>query len=141
MIARHPEHRALIEAFGPRFGETIPALVPGMADLVGALAARGVPLFAITNFSAEFWPPIRVREAALFDLFDAIVVSGEERLVKPDPAIFAVALDRFGLAPGEGLFVDDRPENVEAAEKAGLAGHVFTAAAPLRAELECYGLL
>lgn len=141
LAALHPEHRDLIEAFGPRFDETIPARIPGMTELVGELAARGVPLFAITNFSAEFWPPIRAREADLFDLFDAIVVSGEERLVKPDPAIFALALDRFGLAAHDGLFVDDRADNVAAAEAAGMAGHVFTSAAPLRATLAGYGLL
>ncbi|HWL47592.1 MAG TPA: HAD family phosphatase [Sphingomonadaceae bacterium] len=141
LIARHPEHRALIEAYGPRFAETIPARIAGMTALVEALAARRVPLFAITNFSAEFWPPIRAREAELFDRFTAIVVSGEEKLVKPDPAIFTLALARFGLAEGEGLFVDDRAENVVAARASGFLGHVFTGAAPLRAVLEGYGLL
>jgi len=112
-----------------------------MTALVEGLAARRVPLFAITNFSAEFWPPIRAREAELFDRFTAIVVSGEEKLVKPDPAIFALARARFGLAEGEGLFVDDRAENVVAARASGFLGHVFTGAAPLRAVLEGYGLL
>jgi 2-haloacid dehalogenase len=141
LIARHPEHRALIEAWGPNFLDTLPGPVEGMIELVEALDARGVPLFGITNFSHEFWPPFRAREAALFDRFRDIVVSGDEKLVKPDPAIYALALRRFGLARGEGLFVDDRLENVEAADRAGFAGHHFTGAGALRERLERLGLL
>lgn len=111
-----------------------------MVELVEDLDRAGVPLFAITNFSGEFWPPFRAREAALFDRFQDIVVSGTERLVKPDPAIFALALKRFGLGAGEALFVDDRAENVKAAQDAGLIGHVFVNAATLRAALERLGL-
>ena len=141
LIAEHPEHRALIEAWGPRFNETIPFLIPGMADLVADLAANNVPLFGITNFSGEFWKPFIAREAALFAPFRDIIVSGDEKLMKPDPAIYQLALHRFGLAAGEGLFVDDRLENVQAAETNGFAGHHFIDAATLRADLTARGLL
>lgn len=141
LAARFPEHHELIAAWGPRFGEQIGGMLPGMRAIVEELDAAGVPLFAITNFSAEFWPPFRGQEAALFDRFRCIIVSGEERLTKPDPAIYALALDRFGLAPGEGLFVDDRPENVAAGETAGLVGHLFVDAGKLRIALERQGLL
>ncbi|RYY32517.1 MAG: HAD family hydrolase, partial [Sphingomonadales bacterium] len=114
---------------------------PGMIDLVESLDAAGVPLFAITNFSHEFWPPFRAREAALFDRFHDIVVSGDEKLVKPDAPIYALALRRFGLGPGEALFIDDRADNVAAAEQAGLVGHVFTGVAGVRARLAELGLL
>ena len=135
LAAAHPEHHDLIQQFGPRFGETIPGPIPGMVDLVEELDRTGVPLFAITNFSAEFWEPFRIREAALFDRFRDIVVSGAEQLVKPDPAIFALALKRFGLNPGEALFVDDRAENIAAGKAAGLIGHVFRDTETLRTEL------
>jgi 2-haloacid dehalogenase len=141
LIARFPAQRALIEAFGPRFNETLPTRITGMTELVAELAGRAVPLFGITNFSAEFWPPFRAREASLFAPFRDIVVSGAEKLVKPDPAIYALALDRFGLVAGDALFVDDKAENVAAAEAMGIAGHVFTGAAPLRAALEAHALL
>jgi 2-haloacid dehalogenase len=141
LAAAYPEHHHLIRQFGPRFGETIPGPIPGMVELVEELDRAGVPLFAITNFSAEFWEPFRVREAALFDRFRDIVVSGAERVVKPDPAIFSLALARFGLKPGEALFVDDRAENVAAGEAAGLIGHVFSDAGALRAVLVESGLL
>ena len=141
LSARFPEHSDLIAAFGPRFGDMIPGPIAGMTALVEALDAAAVPLFAITNFSDEFWPPFRKREAAMFDRFRDILVSGAERLVKPDPAIFALALERFGLGPGEALFIDDRAENVTAAEAAGLNGHLFRDAETLRAALENLGLL
>ena len=69
-----------------------------------------MPLFAITNFSADFWPPFHARESAFFDRFRDIVVSGEVKLLKPDPAIYYLALDRFRLSPPDALFVDDRAD-------------------------------
>ena len=114
--------------------------MPGMPGLVADLAAARVPLYALTNYSAEFWAQWRPT-VPLFDLFDGIVVSGEEGLTKPDPAIYALALARFRLAPGEAAFVDDRAENVAAANDAGLVGHVFTGAAGTRDWLTGLGLL
>jgi 2-haloacid dehalogenase len=141
LIAEHPHHRDLILAWEARWLETAPHLIPGMADLVSELAAAGVPLFAITNFSGEFWRPFLAREVALFAPFGDIVVSGDEKLTKPDPAIYRLALRRFGLASGAGLFVDDRLENVVAGEAEGFVGHRFVDAASLRKVMVGYGLL
>lgn len=140
LIARFPAEADLIRVYGPRFNETVPGAIPGMIDLVEQLAAARVPLFAITNFSHEFWPPFRC-EWPVFDHFADIIVSGEERLTKPDPAIYQLALRRFGLAPGEAIFIDDRADNVEAADANGFVGHLFTGHAPLVAELVRLGLL
>jgi 2-haloacid dehalogenase len=141
LIADHPGYRDLILAWGSRWLETMPCLIDGMADLVADLAQNDVPVFGITNFSGEFFPAFKAREAALFAPFRDIVVSGDEKLVKPDPAIFRLALRRFGLAAGEGLFVDDVLENVEASEAEGFVGHHFTDAAMLRRSLKKRGLL
>ena len=141
LIALHPEHRALIEAWEPRFEETISGPVPGSLEILRDLDAAGVPLFGITNFSHEFWPPFRASRAEIFDRFTNIVVSGDEKLIKPNPAIYTLALKRFGLKAGEGLFVDDRLENIEAARANGFAGHHFTGADRLREELVSLGLL
>ncbi|HEY0112560.1 MAG TPA: HAD family phosphatase [Allosphingosinicella sp.] len=138
---RFPDYAHLISAWGDRFGETIKDPVPGMHAIVEELDARGVPLFAITNFSADFWKPFRQREETFFRRFRDIVVSGEEKLLKPDPAIYYLALDRFGLKPEEALFVDDREINVEGAKAVGMHGHLFTDATGLRARLEADGLL
>jgi 2-haloacid dehalogenase len=136
-----PAYAAHIAAWGERFGDTITDPVPGMPDLVAELDARGVPLFAITNFSADFWTPFAAREAAFFGRFRDIVVSGREKLLKPDPAIYYLALDRFGLKPAEALFIDDRLINVEGAAAVGMAAHLFAGADDLRARLAAEGLL
>lgn len=141
LIALYPRFATAIAAYGPRFSETVPGMLPGMADIVRALDARRVPLYAITNFSHEFWDPFREREAAIFDRFRDIVVSGREKLIKPDPAIYRLALDRFGLRPGEAIFVDDRADNIEAAVALGIYGHHFHGAEPLAEELRVLGLL
>ncbi|MEA3064780.1 MAG: 2-haloacid dehalogenase [Sphingomonadales bacterium] len=138
---KFPDYAALISAWGERFGETISDPVPGVHAIVEELDERGVPLFAITNFSAEFWAPFRAREDAFFRRFRDIVVSGEEKLLKPDPALYYRALGRFGLKAGEALFVDDRKINVEGAEAVGMHGHLFTDADALRERLEAEGLL
>jgi 2-haloacid dehalogenase len=141
LIAQYPEHAELIRAWGPRFNETVPHEVPGMPDIVRALDAAGVPLFAITNFSGEFWRAWVPQYAELFDRFRDIVVSGDEKLVKPDPAIYALALKRFGLEGPDAVFVDDSPANVEGANAAGIHGVLFTSAEDFRAELVRLGLL
>ena len=138
---KFPEYAHLISAWGERFGETITDPLPGVHALVEALDARGVPLFAITNFSADFWPPFHDQEHDFFARFRDIVVSGEVKLLKPDPAIYWLALDRFRLRPAEVLFVDDRAINVAAAEAVGMKGHLFTDAEDLRARFEAEGLL
>jgi 2-haloacid dehalogenase len=136
-----PAYAALISAWGERFGETIGDPVPGVHALVRELNARGVPLFAITNFSADFWPAFYEKERAFFGLFRDIVVSGEEKLLKPDPALYYRALDRFGLKPEEALFIDDRAINVEGARAVGMRAHLFVGADDLRRRLEAEGLL
>jgi 2-haloacid dehalogenase len=138
--AEFPDHAHLIDIYATRFNESIFAPVPGSLELVDELAARKVPIFGITNFGADFWAGFRPT-APIFDHFADIIVSGEEKLVKPDPAIYALALRRFGLLPGEGIFIDDRRENVVAAEENGFAGHHFSDAASLRADFEQRGLL
>jgi len=139
LTARHPEHADLIAAWGPRFSEQIPGPMPGMAELVADLDAAGVPLYAITNFSHEFFPPFRDRESALFDRFRAIVVSGAEKLTKPDAAIYRLALDRFGIAAADAVFVDDRQDNVDGAAAVGMHALLFTGAAQLRTDLRALG--
>lgn len=139
-IATYPAAERFIRAYATRFNETIPGPVPGSLGIVRALHAAGIPLFAITNFGAEFWAAFRPT-APIFDLFADIVVSGEERLVKPDPAIFALAARRFGHAPDAMLFIDDNAANVAAARACGWHAHHFFDAPALRADLIGRGLL
>lgn len=139
-IALYPDFEAEIRAYAARFNETIPGPVPGSHALVERLDARGIPLFAITNFGAEFWAGFRPT-APIFDRFGHIVVSGEEKLAKPDPAIFALAEGRFGKPAEAMLFIDDNRANVEAAAACGWQVHHFTQAPALEADLASRGLI
>ncbi len=141
LIAQHPEHAELIAALGPRFNETIRGMIPGMEALVAELHDAGVPLFAITNFSGEFWRPFRAAHAAFFAPFRDIVVSGDEGLMKPDRAIYDLALARFGLRAEEAVFFDDNPANVAGAAAMGIEARLFTGAAGCRAALVALQLL
>ena len=139
-IAQFPQHEALIRRYASHFGDSIPGPVPGTAQLVEALAAKGVPLFAITNFGAEFWPDFAPRFPVL-EHFRDIVISGVEQLAKPDPAIYALAEARFGLPGPAMLFIDDNAHNIAAARDCGWHAHHFQGAAGLEAELVRRGLL
>ncbi|MET0587126.1 MAG: HAD-IA family hydrolase, partial [Novosphingobium sp.] len=131
---------AHIEAYGTRFNESIPGPVPGSIELVERLYAAGHPLFAITNFGAEFWARFRPTQP-VFDRFRDIVVSGEEQLTKPDPAIYELAARRFGHAPSSMLFIDDSAANIAAARDCGWQVHHFTDAALLEADLRARNLI
>ena len=135
-----PDFASLIDDYANHFNESICAPVKGSLEIVDALSKRHVPIFGITNFGADFWSGFRPT-APVFDHFTDIIVSGIEKIVKPDPAIFRLALHRFALSPGEGLFVDDRVENVDAARANGFVGHHFTDAAALRTQLAQHRLL
>ena len=145
-VGAFPEERTLIEAYATHWLETVPGPVPGTHALVAALAERGVPLYAITNFGVDTWAMFRPTFPVL-DHFRDIVVSGVERMVKPDAAIFALAAGRFGFAPGEMVFIDDNAANVAAAAALGWQVHHFQhglgaeAAVLLEGDLAGRGLL
>lgn len=138
--AQFPSHAVLIAAYADRFNETIPGPVPGSLELVARLDQAGVPLYAITNFGAELWDMFRPT-APVFNRFRDIVVSGREKLAKPDPAIFTLAEQRFGHARHAMLFIDDNAANIAAAAQLGWQVHHFHDAARLEADLITRGLL
>jgi 2-haloacid dehalogenase len=138
--AEFPEHARLIDAYASRFNETIDRPIEGTHALVRRLHGAGVPLYALTNFGAEFFAAFRPTEP-IFELFEDIVVSGEECVAKPDPRIYAICEQRFGVAPGTLLFIDDNRANVAAASARGWQTHLFASPEGLEAELVRLGLL
>lgn len=139
-IRAFPDYRAAIEAYRDRWLETIPGAVPGVPELIERLAEREVPLFAITNFGTDFWAQFAPSQPVLSHFRD-IVVSGEERLVKPGRAIFDLAAQRFGHRPEAMLFIDDSPPNVQAADRLGWQTHHFRDGPTLETDLTERGLL
>ena len=140
LLPRHRDKSHLIEAFGRRFDEMIAGPVEGTVAILADLKRAGVPRYALTNWSAETFPPARER----FDFlswFDGVVVSGVEGVIKPDPRIFNILLDRYHIPPDEAVFIDDNPGNAAAADSLGIHGIHFRSPELLRRELETLGLL
>jgi 2-haloacid dehalogenase len=139
-IAEFPQYEAVIRAYATRFNETIPGPLPGSLELVEQLHERGVPLYAITNFGADFWPAFSATQP-VFERFRDIVVSGVEKIAKPDPAIYRLAEKRFGYPADTMLFIDDNRDNVEAARACGWHAHHFADADTLALDLRRRGLI
>lgn len=140
LVDRFPQHEAAVRAYRQHFGATLTGPVPGTAAVVAELQQAGVRLAALTNWSAETFPVARERFGIL-RRFAGVLVSGEEGLAKPDPAIFALALERFGFDAAACTFVDDAAVNVAAAREAGLRAVQFHDADQLRHDLVALGLL
>jgi 2-haloacid dehalogenase len=139
LVERHPELQAEIQAYYGRFQEMIPGPIAESVAALERLKAAGVPVYGLTNFGRETFPPTRERFPFLAS-FDGVVVSGEERVIKPDPAIFRLLTARFGIEPSRTLFVDDSPRNIAAAEALGFHVHLFDEPAALAGTLERLGL-
>lgn len=127
----HPEYSDLIAAWWTRWPEMLGSEFTDTLQLAQHLSQGGVPLYALTNFASDTWPMAVARFPFLSSLFDGVVVSGDEKVAKPDRAIFELARDRFGLDPLETAFIDDKKLNVEAARNVGFRSHHFTSAARL----------
>ncbi len=140
LAARFPQHRALIRAYDERWTESVAGPIGPTVDILDALREAGVPLYGLSNWSAEKFPLIR-RRYPFFDWFQAIVVSGEVKLVKPDPRIFSLLLDRIGRPANECVYVDDAEANIAAARRMGFQAIHFKSPEQLRAELRGMSLL
>jgi 2-haloacid dehalogenase len=140
LMPQHADKRELIEAWGKRFEEMIPGPIDGTVEILRELKARAVPVYAITNWSAETFAPQRARFAFL-DWFDGIVVSGQEGVIKPDRRIFEILLTRHGVAPRDAVFIDDVAANAAAAAALGIHGIHFRSPEQLREDLAACGLL
>lgn len=137
--ARFPGYADLIALFRDRWEDTIGGAIDGAVEILETLHDKGVPLYALTNYSAETFPAFR-RRFGFSRYFRDVVVSGEVGMVKPDPRIYALAIRRFGVTPARTAFVDDREDNVRAAISMGLTGIAFTSPDALRVDLRRLGL-
>jgi 2-haloacid dehalogenase len=140
LVERHPAHADAITAYHERWPEMLGGAIDGSVELLAELRAGGVPVYALTNWSAETFGIARERYEFL-DWFDGVVVSGEERMIKPDPRFFRLLLDRFGLDPETTFYVDDSEPNVAAARRLGFDAVRFTGPRQLRRELSARRLL
>jgi 2-haloacid dehalogenase len=138
--ARFPEYAAEIALYRDRWMDMVPGAIQGSVDILEDLHSKGVALYAITNWNGDTFRATRNRFSFL-NLFRDIVVSGDEKLLKPDPAIFHLLAARSGVDLRQSLFIDDSLKNIRGAEAVGMTGHHFTTPESLREQLSALGVL
>ena len=131
---RFPQYTEAIRMYRDRWGDMLGGEIPGTAALLMRLKGLGYGIYGLTNWSAETMP-IAYERYGFLRLLDGVVVSGEEKVIKPDPRIYRILLDRYGLKAEESVFIDDSPANVEAARQLGFRGIVFDDAGRASAQL------
>jgi 2-haloacid dehalogenase len=138
LVERHPGHADLIRAYDERWQEMISGPIEGSVDILAELLAMRTPLYAITNFSRKKWRESLGRFAFL-GWFCDVVVSAHEGVMKPDPAIYRILLERNGLDAARCVFIDDSPANVASARDVGLQALRFTTPSALADDLRTLG--
>ncbi len=139
LIVEHPDKADLIRAYYDRWPEMLAGSLPQTVAVLADLKEAGIPLFSLTNWSAETFP-IALKRFDFLSWFDDIVVSGAEGVIKPDRRCFNILFERSGLPAASLVFVDDRMDNVAEARNAGLEALQFTTADQLRQDLRALGL-
>ena len=138
--ARHPDQAQAIAAYHLRWPETLTHVIDGSVAVLEDLHAQDTPLYAITNWNQDKFRQTKARYDFLHHFRD-IVVSGDEKLLKPDPAIYRLLLERNGLNASDCLFIDDSLKNVAGAQAVGMQAHHFTSPNQLREHLVSIGAL
>lgn len=139
LSTRHPEWAAEIAAYDQRWAEMIPGPVMTSVSVLNELNESQRKAYAISNISTEKWAEIQALYP-FFALFDGVVVSAHEKILKPDAAIYQIFLKRYGLAAAECVFVDDSERNIHAAAALGMKTVHFTPETDLRAALRGHGV-
>ena len=124
LIAEHPEWEKEIRLYYDDFMKMMGGQIPGMEELVKGLKVKGYRVFGLSNWSVETFALVR-HVYPVLDLMEDMVISGIERVMKPDHRIFELALERFGIKAEETVFIDDNPKNVQAACEVGIRGVLF----------------
>ena len=139
LVAAFPQHEGWIRAYYGRWTEMLGGVLEGTAALLRALKTKGYRVLALTNWSADTFPEAQ-RLFPVLGEFEGIVVSGEEGVIKPDPAIYRTLCERYRVAPERAVFIDDNPRNVAAAQALGMRGIHFVSPPQLGNELRGLGL-
>lgn len=133
LIRENREYEREIRTFNEHYTEIVTGEVPGMRELLARLKAEGYRLYGLTNWCSKVYHTMG--QFDIFRLLDGQVISSEEHVIKPDPAIYEILFERFRLRPEECIFTDDRPMNVDGGRRLGMNGIVFRNAAQYEKEL------
>lgn len=117
--AKFPEYAEAIQMYDDDWEKMLKCELPESIDLLKELKSMGYGIYGLTNWSAEKIG-CAFANYSFFSLFDGIVVSGVEKVVKPDRKIYEILLERYSLKPGECVFIDDNQDNVDMAKVLGI---------------------
>ena len=131
LCERFPDDAEHIALWQTRYADMVAGEVDGMGAVLDELRADGLRLLILSNMPGEVWPALTERHPILAG-FDGAVISGDEGVVKPDPAIYRTLIDRYDVDPTRAAFVDDRDENIAAAAALGFTAIRFTDVASLQ---------
>lgn len=134
VAARHPDQRELVMAFADRWSETLGGVIEGTVEILDELSLNGVPLYALSNWGRDTFAMIEPTYS-FFELFDGMVISGREGVIKPDPSIFDLLCSRYGFVPEDAVFIDDSGANIAAAMSLGFDALLFERPDRLRQQL------
>ena len=135
LSAKFPQYSQLIRAYGENWGDSIVGPITGTVGILQRLKKADYAIYGLSNWSSETFP-IAYEKYDFFKLFDGIVISGEVKLVKPDPAIFEMILKMINRPAFECLLIDDSEANIAAAEKLGFVVIHFKSTEQLELELQ-----
>lgn len=124
LLRQYPQYADPIRMYKDRWECMLKGEFPRSVELLKRLKEQGYGIYGLTNWSAETIP-LAYAKYDFFSLFDGIVVSGEEKIIKPDPEIFKILLERYNLTAEDTLFIDDSPANIEAARRLGFRTILF----------------
>ena len=131
---KFPQHAELIHAYHEHWEDSIVGPIDGTVQILRRLKQIGYPLYGLSNWSAETFPLIR-NKYKFFDLFDYILISGEVKMIKPEPGIFDLLLNRIGFEARDCIFIDDSDVNIKVATKLGFDAIRFHSPIQLMSEL------
>lgn len=141
LLSKQFPHRAhLISAYHEHWEESLTGSIEGTVELLQALKQKGCPLYGLSNWSAETFNIVR-HKFEFLKLFDEIIISGNVKLIKPEPEIFELCLQKIGKPANQCLFIDDSETNVAAAQKLGFDTVRFISPEHLKDELQARQLL
>ena len=133
--AKFPQYADILADYDSHYMDAVVEAITGSVEILEKLKQAGYPLYGLSNYPTEKFVLTRQRYP-FFGWFDAIVISGEVRLLKPDPAIFHLLLEKIGQPPQECVFIDDLAANVNAARHLGMTAIQFHSPEQLAHELD-----
>jgi len=137
---KFPKYCDQISMFESRWAEMIGGEISGSVEILNEIQARNYPVYGLTNWGLDTFPHISNQFEFIWNL-DGFVMSGDEKLVKPDPELFKILINKFQIKPENSVFIDDNYRNIESANKIGFKTILFVSPESLRQNLQLLNIL